>query len=62
MTTFVLVHGAWGGSYAFREVRRQLFAAGHEAFTPSLTGIGERSTGHRRCPPIAGARPVPRPA
>lgn len=43
MTTFVLVHGAWGGSYAFREVRRQLFAAGHEAFTPSLTGIGERS-------------------
>jgi pimeloyl-ACP methyl ester carboxylesterase len=43
MTTFVLVHGAWGGSYAFREVRRRLFAAGDEAFTPSLTGIGERS-------------------
>ncbi|MDA3040522.1 MAG: alpha/beta hydrolase [Actinomycetota bacterium] len=43
MTSFVLVHGAWGGSYSFREVRRQLFAAGHEALTPSLTGIGERS-------------------
>ncbi len=43
MTSFVLVHGAWGGSYSFREVRRQLFGAGHEALTPSLTGIGERS-------------------
>ncbi len=43
MTSFVLVHGAWGGSYSFREVRRQLFVAGHEALTPSLTGIGERS-------------------
>jgi pimeloyl-ACP methyl ester carboxylesterase len=43
MTQFVLVHGAWGGSYGFRKVRRMLHAAGHEAVTPSLTGIGERS-------------------
>jgi pimeloyl-ACP methyl ester carboxylesterase len=43
MTTFVLVHGAWGGSWGFRLVRRPLHAAGHEVFTPSLTGIGERS-------------------
>jgi pimeloyl-ACP methyl ester carboxylesterase len=43
MTTFVLVHGAWGGSYGFRTVRGPLRAAGHEVFTPSLTGIGERS-------------------
>ena len=42
MTTFVLVHGAWGGSYGFRAVRGPLRAAGHEVFTPSLTGIGER--------------------
>jgi pimeloyl-ACP methyl ester carboxylesterase len=42
MTTFVLVHGAWGGSYGFRAVRGPLRAAGREVFTPSLTGIGER--------------------
>ncbi len=42
MTTFVLVHGAWGGSYGFRTVRGPLWSAGHEVFTPSLTGIGER--------------------
>ena len=42
MTTFVLVHGAWGGSYGFRAVRGPLRAAGHEGFAPSLTGIGER--------------------
>ncbi|MEZ5342491.1 MAG: alpha/beta fold hydrolase [Acidimicrobiales bacterium] len=43
MTTFVLTHGAWGGSYGFHKVRRLLQAEGHEVFTPSLTGIGERS-------------------
>ena len=42
MTAFVLVHGAWAGAHGFRHVRRRLWAAGHEAFTPSLTGIGER--------------------
>src|SRR5579871_2046893 len=42
MTTFVLVHGAWGGSYGFRYLRAPLREAGHEVFTPSLTGIGER--------------------
>ena len=43
MTTFVLVHGAWGGSWGFRLVRGPLRQAGHEVFTPSLTGIGERA-------------------
>src|SRR5580693_4440138 len=43
MTTFVLVHGAWGGSYGFKYVRGPLRDAGHEVFTPSLTGIGERT-------------------
>jgi pimeloyl-ACP methyl ester carboxylesterase len=42
MSTFVLVHGAWGGAHGFRHLRRALQAAGHEVFTPSLTGIGER--------------------
>jgi pimeloyl-ACP methyl ester carboxylesterase len=43
MSTFVLVHGAWGGCYGFRKIRRPLWEGGHEVFTPSLTGIGERS-------------------
>ena len=43
MTTFVLVHGAWGGSWGFRLLRGPLHGAGHEVFTPSLTGIGERA-------------------
>jgi pimeloyl-ACP methyl ester carboxylesterase len=42
MTTYVLVHGAWSGAHGFRLVRPLLRAAGHEVFTPSLTGIGER--------------------
>ncbi len=42
MTTFVLVHGAWSGAHGFRKIRPLLRAAGHEVFTPSLTGIGER--------------------
>jgi pimeloyl-ACP methyl ester carboxylesterase len=43
MTTFVLVHGAWGGAHGFRKIRGPLRNAGHEVFTPSLTGIGERA-------------------
>jgi len=42
MTTYVLVHGAWSGAHGFRRVRPLLQAAGHDVFTPSLTGIGER--------------------
>lgn len=43
MATYVLVHGAWSGAHGFRHVRRPLQRAGHDVFTPSLTGIGERS-------------------
>ena len=42
MATFVLVHGAFGGAHEFRLVRRKLMQAGHDPYTPSLTGIGER--------------------
>ena len=42
MATYVLVHGGWSGAHGFRHVRRLLQGAGHEVFTPSLTGIGER--------------------
>ena len=42
MTTFVLVHGAWGGSYGWHLLSPLLRAAGHDVYTPSLTGLGER--------------------
>ncbi len=42
-STFVLVHGAWGGAHTWRAVRPLLWRAGHEVITPSLTGIGERA-------------------
>jgi pimeloyl-ACP methyl ester carboxylesterase len=43
MTTFVLVHGAWGGSYGWTAFANLLRADGHNVFTPSLTGLGERT-------------------
>src|SRR5688572_12471656 len=42
MATFVLVHGGWDGGWAWRSVAKDLQAAGHEVFTPTLTGSGER--------------------
>lgn len=42
MVTFVLVHGAMHGGWAWASVRRRLQSAGHEVFTPSLTGQGDR--------------------
>jgi len=42
MAIFVLVHGGWSGADLWRPVRRRLQGAGHEVFTPSLTGLGER--------------------
>jgi pimeloyl-ACP methyl ester carboxylesterase len=41
--TFVLVHGAWHGGWCWRRVADRLAAAGHRVFTPTLTGLGERS-------------------
>ena len=43
MSVYVLVHGAWGGSWMWKGVRRALQSHGHEVFTPTLSGIGERS-------------------
>jgi pimeloyl-ACP methyl ester carboxylesterase len=43
MTTFVLVHGAWHGSWCWKRVRSILQHQGHEVFTPTLTGVGERA-------------------
>ncbi len=43
MATFVLVHGAWHGGWCWRDVRTILRNSGHLVFTPTLTGLGERS-------------------
>jgi pimeloyl-ACP methyl ester carboxylesterase len=41
--TFVIVHGAWGGSYGWTPFAERMRARGHRVFHPSLTGLGERS-------------------
>jgi pimeloyl-ACP methyl ester carboxylesterase len=43
MSTFVLVHGAWHGGWCWRKLTPLLRAAGHEVYTPTLTGLGERA-------------------
>jgi pimeloyl-ACP methyl ester carboxylesterase len=40
---FVLVHGAWHGGWCWRDVAARLRAAGHQVFTPTMTGLGERA-------------------
>ncbi len=42
MVDFVLVHGTWGGGWQWRAVADRLRGHGHRAFTPTLTGLGER--------------------
>jgi pimeloyl-ACP methyl ester carboxylesterase len=42
MATFVLVPGGWSGGWQWRDVAKYLRAGGHEVFTPTLTGLGER--------------------
>jgi pimeloyl-ACP methyl ester carboxylesterase len=43
MATFVLVHGAWEAGWAWKWVSPLLREAGHDVYTLSLTGLGERS-------------------
>ncbi len=40
--TYVIVHGAWGGSWAFKKVDSMLTAGGAVVYRPCLTGQGER--------------------
>ncbi|MDH3241866.1 MAG: alpha/beta fold hydrolase [Alphaproteobacteria bacterium] len=40
---FVLVHGAWHGGWCWARVRDILTARGHRVFTPTLTGLADRS-------------------
>lgn len=43
MTRIVLIHGAWHGGWCWGKVAPPLRAAGHDVYTPTLTGLGERS-------------------
>ena len=43
MTTFVLLHGAFHGAWCWSRVAPRLRAAGHDVFTPTQTGLGDRA-------------------
>lgn len=42
MATYVLVHGGGHGGWCYQPVARLLRARGHEVYTPTLSGLGER--------------------
>src|SRR5580658_10186892 len=39
----VLAHGGWSAAWAWKKVRPLMAAAGHQFFTPTYTGLGERA-------------------
>ncbi|MEZ5932032.1 MAG: alpha/beta fold hydrolase [Alphaproteobacteria bacterium] len=43
MTDFFVTHGAWSAGWAWRKMRPLIRAAGHELWTPTMTGLGERA-------------------
>ena len=40
--TIVIVHGAWGGGWAFKKVETLLRQKGFDVYRPQLTGQGDR--------------------
>jgi pimeloyl-ACP methyl ester carboxylesterase len=43
MATFLLVHGAYQGSWIWKLIAQRLQALGHTVYAPSLDGCGERA-------------------
>jgi pimeloyl-ACP methyl ester carboxylesterase len=43
MANYVLVHGGGSGGWIWRRILPMLRGAGHQVFTPTMTGSGERS-------------------
>jgi pimeloyl-ACP methyl ester carboxylesterase len=43
VATYVLVHGGGHGGWCYQRVARILRAQGHDVYTPTLTGLGERA-------------------
>ena len=42
MTIFLIAHGAWSAGWAWKKMRPRLRERGHELWTPTYTGLGER--------------------
>jgi pimeloyl-ACP methyl ester carboxylesterase len=42
MATFVVAHGAWSASWAWKKMHAPMRAAGHDLHVPCYTGLGER--------------------
>lgn len=40
--TYVIVHGAWGGAWQFKNTAKKLSENGNIVYRPTLTGLGER--------------------
>ncbi len=43
MSTYVLIHGAWHGGWAWENVKRLLEGQNHKVFAPTMIGLGERN-------------------
>lgn len=43
-STYVLVHGAWQGGWAWNRLAPLLEAKGHRVYAPTLTGLAERAS------------------
>ena len=43
MATFLVCHGAWSAGWSWKKMRPLLRAKGHDLYTPTYTGLGERS-------------------
>jgi pimeloyl-ACP methyl ester carboxylesterase len=41
--TCILVPGAWCGGFIYKDVAARLRAKGHRVYTPTLTGLGDRT-------------------
>lgn len=42
MATFVVAHGAWSAGWAWKKMRPLMQASGHDFYTPTYTGVGDR--------------------
>ncbi len=42
MATFMIVHGAWAGGWAWQRLKPALAPFGHDFRSPTLTGLGDR--------------------
>jgi pimeloyl-ACP methyl ester carboxylesterase len=43
MAVFVVAHGAWSAAWAWKKMRPLMRAAGHDIWTPTYCGLGERA-------------------